>query len=158
MVDRTLLMLQVESLLKLQIELNISGNWDNEGTLLAGLICRWHNDVSILVVVQQQLLVKLIPWHKLSSFLIHKVFLIGWLAIREHIEADHAPDQAHSDCLFPGFLGPAQNNFDQCLWFSRVKLKKILGIVTPSEAVWFCLKLFVVQMTSSGALFSPFTG
>ena len=80
------------------------------------------------------------------------------MAIREHVEANHTAHQAHSDCLFPGFLGPAQNNFDERLWLGRVQLEKELGVVCPSEAIWLLLELLVVQMASTGALLSPLSG
>lgn len=145
--------------MKSQIELNISGHGENEGARLAGLVGGWHDDVTILVEVQRNLLVNLIPWHKLSSFLIHKVFCIGCDPKWIHVEADHASDQTHSDCLFPGFLGSAQDYFDCRLWLIRLELQQVLGVLLPSEEIVVLLVLLVEEVAATGGLaLDPLSG
>jgi hypothetical protein len=75
-------------LLRLQFEVNVSGDRDVKGSELVWLIGRGHNNVAIGVAVQLELLCVEAPRHELQIFILKIVFSwlgLGWV----YIETNH---------------------------------------------------------------------
>lgn len=125
--------------------------------MLAGFISGRHNDVTLGIALELELLSDLVPWNELLGGFVGEVLLAGVLAGGIDIEADHAPHEVHANLLLPSVLWTGQSDLDCGELFTRwqLKLDVELGIVDPCEPVHFLLELLVIEMAPACGLFSP---